>query len=280
MRTVSVSTVLFDGYPLEKAFEEIAASGARSVEPAFIKGYIDFDESAFSEGNARRLARLIADAGLGVRAVSAHLDLACEGAVEMVRQRIAFAATLGAQLLITNAGAVSRRGRVLETITAVLTDCAAANVSLALENPGHGSGNLIVSGAKGAALVSAVGSPHVRLNYDVGNIFTYSRERLQPEEDIADAMGAVAHLHLKDVASDRAGWRFTAIGDGAIDYRALWRALPADLPVGIELPLRLDRSGRADPIRRKDPVPLPDIRRALRRSLGFVAELEAATEGA
>jgi sugar phosphate isomerase/epimerase len=107
MRTVSVSTALFDGYPLEKAFEEIAASGAHSVEPAFIKGYIDFDESAFSDGNGRRLARLIADAGLGVTAVSAHLDLACEGAVEMMRRRIAFAASVS-RALSSAAAALAR----------------------------------------------------------------------------------------------------------------------------------------------------------------------------
>jgi len=38
---LSISTVAFDGYPFETAFEEIAALGAKHVEVAFIQGYTD-----------------------------------------------------------------------------------------------------------------------------------------------------------------------------------------------------------------------------------------------
>jgi len=36
-RIISVSTALFDGYPMELAIEEVAAAGAAHVEPAFIR---------------------------------------------------------------------------------------------------------------------------------------------------------------------------------------------------------------------------------------------------
>lgn len=274
MRTVSVSTALFDGYPLEQGVGEIARAGGKCVEPAFIRGYVDFDETAFSPEKGQALKRLIEGEGLGVAAVSAHMDLGLPDAVEMLSRRVAFAEALGAEILITNAGRRAFRALIAAAIEEVLPLCEEARVTLALENPGHGSGDLIGNGADGAALVEALGSERVRLNYDAGNIFTYSHEAKRPEDDVAAALPFVAHLHLKDVASDGPDWRFTALGEGAIDYPALWKKLPRDLPVGIELPLRLERPGRADPRRKTEPLPLNVLHAALRRSLDFVAALD------
>jgi len=274
MRPVSVSTALFDGYPLEQAVAEIARAGGKWVEPAFIRGYVDFDETAFSPEKGRALLRLIEREGLSALAVSAHMDLALPDAGEMLTRRIELAQSLGATILITNAGQRKFRALILSAIEKVLPACESAGVTLALENPGHGSGDLIGSGAEGAALVEALGSPHVRLNYDAGNIFTFSHEAKRPEDDFPAALPFTAHLHLKDVASEGPDWRFSALGEGAIDYPALWEKLPSDLPVGIELPLRLERSGRADPRRRPEPLPLNILRAALRQSLDFVAALD------
>src|ERR1700710_358398 len=90
-RIVSISTVLFDGYPMKTAIEEIARSGARFVEPAFIQGYIDFDETSFATAPARVLRAMAQAAGLGVHAISAHMDLSAVDAVEMLDRRIGFA---------------------------------------------------------------------------------------------------------------------------------------------------------------------------------------------
>lgn len=273
-RIVSVSTALFDGYPMEQAIDEIAAAGVRSIEPAYIKGYVDFDEGAFSPAIGEKLAARIGPAGMIVTAISAHMDLGMPDAARMLRARIGFAATLGARFLITNAGPAADHDSIVALLRAVAPECRAAGVQIALENPGHGSGNLIGDARDGRALLAELALPEVGLNYDVGNVFTYSREQVAPEIDLRGAGQGILHLHLKDVAVRNGGWEFTAIGDGSIDYRAVWAELPRDLPVGIELPLRLDRTGRADPSRRAERVQLHDIRTAMRRSLDFVAELD------
>lgn len=277
MRTVSVSTAAFDGYPMAVAIREIAAAGARSVEPAFIRGYVEFDETAFSEAAAARLLGLMEGEGLSAGAVSAHLDLGLAEAPAMLQRRIAFAARLGSPFLVTNAGKRQDRGAVLATVQSVLADCERSGVTLALENPGHGHGEIIGNARDGAEFLRAVGSPHVRLNYDAGNVFTYSGGAARPEDDLPAALPEIVHLHLKDVAERPEGWVFTPLGEGALDFRALWRRLPPGLPVGIELPLRLERPGRADPRRRPDPVPLPAIRDAVRRSLALVGALDGGT---
>lgn len=275
MRPLSVSTALFDGYEMARAIDEIARAGVPAVEPAFIRGYVDFDESAFSPKPAETLRRMIEVSGLKTQAVSAHMDLSAPDAVEMLKRRIAFAATLGARYLITNAGPRNGRHAVLRCLDAVFGDCEELGVVVALENPGHGADDLLPDRAAGDDLVAAIASPFVRLNYDVGNVFTYSGEAVRPEDDLIGGAGVIAHAHLKDVASSAYGWHFTAIGEGAIDYAAVWRRLPKDCPVGIELPLRLDRAGHRDPVRRHEPLDLPHLRRALDASLAYVHHLEA-----
>ena len=60
---------------MELAIEEIARAGAMHVEPAFIRGYVDIDEGMFTSANASKLRARAETAGLGIKAVSAHLDL-------------------------------------------------------------------------------------------------------------------------------------------------------------------------------------------------------------
>lgn len=51
---LSVSTVAYDGHPLDVALASLAALGIDTVELAYIEGYSTaFDESVFSASNAR-----------------------------------------------------------------------------------------------------------------------------------------------------------------------------------------------------------------------------------
>lgn len=265
---------------MELAIEEIAAAGGGYVEPAFIRGYVDFDESIFADSKASKLHQTADNAGLGINAVSGHLDLSGPDALDALSRRLTFAAGLGAKFLITNAGPMTNRADIRRTIDAVLPRLEQAGIVLALENPGQGKGDLLGNARLGASFIREIGSRHVCLNHDAGNVFTYSDEATQPAQDIAAALDAVGHAHLKDVVSTDAGWAFCAVGDGSVDYEAYWAVLPPTLPVSIELPLRLERPQRRDPQRRNKPVDIATIRRALQRSLHFVNVLETAKSSA
>jgi sugar phosphate isomerase/epimerase len=265
---------------MELAIEEIAAAGGGHVEPAFIRGYVDFDESMFADSKASKLRQTADNAGLGINTVSGHLDLSGPDALDALSRRLTFAAGLGAKFLITNAGPMTNRADIRGTIDAVLPRLEQAGIVLALENPGQGKGDLLGNARSGASFIREIGSRHVCLNHDAGNVFTYSEEATQPAQDIATALDALGHAHLKDVISTDAGWGFCAVGDGSIDYEAYWAVLPPTLPVSIELPLRLERPQRRDPQRRNTPVDIATIRRALQRSLHFVNVLETAKSSA
>jgi len=269
-RVVAVSTVLFDGYPIEMAIEEIARSGAGYIEPAFIKGYVEFDESTFAAVSARRLRTAVEAAGIGVHAVSVHMDLASEDALPMLERRIDFAEEIGASVLITNSGKAAARDRIAATIMAQLPRLEKWGGLLALENPGHGGGDLMGTAADGQAFVAELGSGHVRLNHDAANVFTYSGAAIQPANDWRRAASAIGHAHLKDVRSTSEGWSFCPLGAGDVDLCSYLAAIPATLPLTIELPLRLQRPQRADPVRSQR-VDIGELRAALAQSLRFLA---------
>lgn len=167
---------------------------------------------------------------------------------------------------------MKNREGIRRTIDAVLPRLEQADIALALENPGHGKGDLLDSARSGASFIREIGSRHC-LNHDAGNVFTYSQEATQPAEDITAAIHAVGHAHLKDVVSRDAGWKFCALGRGSVDYQKYWAILPSALPVSIEIPLRLERPQRRDPQRRNTPVDINEIRDTLQRSLHFVTML-------
>jgi sugar phosphate isomerase/epimerase len=265
--TPAVSTAAFDGHPMEVALDEMAALEVDAVEPAFIKGYVDFDETVFSDASAARLSGLLVDRRLSVWGVSAHMDLSAPEAGAMLARRIAFAGALGAQFIITNAGPARQRDAILRRLDEALPRLDATGVTLALENPGHGTGDLIGRGEEGAALIQALGAPRIRLNLDVGNLLTYAAG-LEP--GLSAALPFAAHAHLKDIAVVGPDWHFVPLGEGLVDWTTVAQKLrerSPTFPLAIELPLRLRRPQRSDPIRAPDPLPLTSIREAIRRSL-------------
>lgn len=275
MCDISVSTALFDGHSLETAFEEIAAAGIRSVEPAYIAGYTDFTEDDFSEASGHKLAELANKWGLRCGSISAHLDLGSSKAQTqaMLNRRIQFAAASGARILVTNAGLALDKDRILARVEAALPLCEDLNITLALENPGHGAGAAIHDAASGIALVRQLDHQHLRLNYDTCNVYSYSGGQKQPRDDLAGVDRSwFGQLHIKDLRSKGPDWHFCAIGDGEVDNEAVLQQLPG-LPLSLELPMRLSRPMRGDPKRTGEPLVLSVTRAALLRSTEFVAGL-------
>ncbi len=238
-RIVSVSAAPYDGWEAAAVLESLARCGATHVEPAFIVGYTEpFDETAFSEAEATRWSSLLRASGLGCHALSSHIDLGREDAVAIFLKRMDFARRLGV---------------------------------IGLENPGDARPNLIDVAADGIALVRQIAAPEFRLNYDSGNTESH-RPDIDPVADAISALDACAHLHLKAVRRVEDGWINVALGEGNRDLEPLRAALDArpELPVGIELPLRMRRGQDAQPWRRVGKLQLQVIEGAVRSSLAWV----------
>jgi sugar phosphate isomerase/epimerase len=279
---LAVNTLAYHGYDFDIAFAEIAGLGVSYVEPALISNYYtEMSDEYFSEPSARKMSRQIAGHGLEVLAVGAHMDMAGQGAVASFRRRMEFASELGASFVHTNTASTDKAKSFQQNLEALLPHAENLGLVITLENPGDPGENLLHSGEAGVDLVKRVGSPAVGLNYDFSNVFSFSRGRRRPEDEYVSVLPSVAHLHLKEIAKDRDGWKFVAIGQGVTDYDQILRTISARRsvpPLSIELPLRhRRRSDFAIALDRdQPPVPLETINDVLRRSVLFVKErLEA-----
>mgnify|MGYP000607280375 CR=1 FL=1 len=101
---IAVNTLAYHGYELAEVFENISKSGAKYVEPVFIKTYYhELTEESFSLSNAKEIKNLINNAGLTVHAIAAHMDLGLENSSEMFLRRMDFGKEIGASIINTNA---------------------------------------------------------------------------------------------------------------------------------------------------------------------------------
>ena len=275
MPAISINTLIFQGHDLPTVVREIAALGATSVEFAFLKAYApDLSEAFFTEEQGRRLGRLLQDFGLTGPAVSAHMDLGADDALDGFRRRLAFAKASGAGLVISNASSRSRERAFFTNMEQLARFAGSLGMIIGLENPGDGEDHLIDSARAGAAVIRRIGADQVRLNYDIGNVFIYSHGAVRPEADLAHAIPCSAHYHLKDIREEPTGYYYCDIGGGLVDYRKVLEVLAAqapEAPIGIEIPLRLKRGHDWLPFLDPAVPELSEIRRTLRASLDFVA---------
>ena len=131
---------------------------------------------------------------------------------------------------------------------------------IALENPGDGENALIDTGEAGAGVIEKIGSDRIRLNYDPSNVYSYTKGHVKPEQDMLRAMPYVAHFHFKDMKQIEAGWLFSEIGKGVVNYPDIFDVLkkqPELLPTSIEYPKNFKRREDFSPLKNpKPPVSL------------------------
>jgi inosose dehydratase len=85
--------------------------------------------------------------------------------------------------------------------------------------------------------MQAVDHPHVRLNFDTGNLYYYNRG-VDLEQSLRQVLPYVAHVHLKDTPGGYEQWHFVELGSGIVDFRMVRELLESagyDGPYSLEL---------------------------------------------
>jgi inosose dehydratase len=90
------------------------------------------------------------------------------------------------------------------------------------------------------ALMAAVDHPHVRLNFDTGNIGYYNAGA-DPVAELERVKHLVRNVHLKDSRGGFEDWYFPAVGDGgAVDFKRVREILDG---VGFSGPYTVEIEG-------------------------------------
>ena len=271
--SIAVSTAAYDGYDLEEACERLSALGVDTVEPAYIDGYTaPFTEDAFLPAAAQRVRQTLQHSGLRCLAVSMHADLGDPAVAAHFERRLEYAAAIGARFVISNAAAPAARPQLVAHLHRLAAQAQELGLIIALENPGNRQTNVVDDGRTGAAFCREFDHPHVRLNYDFGNLISH-RPGVDSRRDCAAAVEMVVHLHIKDVVVSAEGYEFPAVGTGAVGYGPILADVARaaeSLPLSLELPLRLSRRTDASPRRSRERVPIEQIDDLVAASLKFV----------
>ena len=266
-RIISVSTMAFDGYSLDTALDELAALGVRHVEPASVdKIFQHLVEEDFCDARAGWLREQLAARGLACVSLSAHMDLSRPDSVDRFARRLEFAHAIGAKVVNTIAGPTEGLPRFQANIVAIGKWAAELGLTLALEN----HGDLVDREQQIVALIEQIDIPAVRVNYDTGNAWYYSKGAIDPIAELERLAPVVAHVHLKSPQIIDGLMRWVALGEGELDLAATGRVLRErlpNIPLSFELSPR-QRSRNFEPRWRAPEVhPLPEIRGIISRSL-------------
>jgi len=179
-------------------------------------------------------------------------DIRTREGLELTERRIRFAGRwFGVAICVTGAGQPTNEreyGIIVEHLRR-LGDVAGENgITLALETHKGPTQN---SDAM-SALMTAVGHPRVRLNFDTGNIGYYNRGA-DPCDELEKVKHLVHNVHLKDNRGGYEDWYFPAVGDGgAVDFRRVRETLDG---IGFAGPYTIEIEGKGG-----EPEPGPEAR--------------------
>jgi L-ribulose-5-phosphate 3-epimerase len=209
------------------AVERIREAGIEHLELA-LRGH-DFGglvipESAVvtekaDDATAQRFCEHIALHGVKVSGCNVGgADIRTPAGVELTQRRIRFAGKwFGVPVVVSGAGQPAdeaERRVVIDHLRRIGDTAGEMGITVALETHKGPTQNAAVM----LALMDELDHPHIRLNFDTGNIAYYNRG-VDPADELEKVKHLVRNVHLKDNRGGFEDWYFPAVGDGgSVDF--------------------------------------------------------------
>ena len=217
---ITLNSNSFHGFGVDEALEGAAAAGFKYIELTAVRGWTEHIMPDIGDAAIGRIEKKLASLGLVCNALSGHCNLMDPRRLEDFRVNMALAARLGARYIISSTGEahfgkdeVFADDVLAQNITALVPDLERHGLTLALEVHGEYG-----TGASLKPVLEKIGSAHVGINYDTGNVMFYGGQ--QPEEDIKTCAPWVKFVHLKDKTGGRSVWDFPPVGRGQLNLEA------------------------------------------------------------
>jgi inosose dehydratase len=243
--------------PIDDALAAIARLGYEGVELTVLPNYTTALER-LDAAERRRIRGLLDDHGLELPAIAAHTSLLAEEpeahATNMARLKAAaeLATEWGREhppALNTTSGGrrdtwEQNAARLLDRVGELAAYAGQRGVTLAIE-PHVGAA--LDSPEKTLRLLKAVGSPFLKVNFDVSH---FEAVGLPTAETVAALAPHSVHTHVKDTRGFYPDHEFLIPGEGDFDYPSFLRALRAagyDGYITVEVSVMVQRRPGYDP---------------------------------
>ena len=267
---ISLGTNIFDGYSLFDALIYTSENGLKSVEIASIDGVCEhIKPEDMSDELLAEVKSKLKKLKLKIVAFSGHVDLTVEEGLRRFFKKMEFAKGLGAKIINTNAGPLSRLQQFKDNIKAVIEKAEELNIKVGLES----HGDIISSAHDSLGIIKEINHPLIRLNYDTGNVYYHSKKIIDPSEDIIDALDFIEYIHLKDIRVESRKIEYCALGDGSIKLNDIFNILKQYdriIPMTIEIPIYLFCYGWGPLKKGKTPLEIEKIKEAIQKSVDYI----------
>ena len=268
----SLGTNLCQGYSLEEALDIIKENDFQYAELSSIYGMCEHvDPALITPEYAGYVGDLLAQRDLKCYALSGHVDPTIDDHCEMLLKKIEFAGRIGAKIVNTNAGSCQRKEEFYQNMKKLISMAERWDVIIGLES----HGDIVHTAKESISIFKHFNHPLVRLNYDTGNTYYYCKGNIAVEEDIKYSEEFLSHLHLKDTIIRGETTQYVAIGDGDINFPAIFdwlKSLEREIPCGLEVPVQMQGVfGDIKPV--GAPLPRETISDTVRRSVDYVNSL-------
>lgn len=248
-RIVGCFTNCYGASGVRAAVAHVRDAGLDHLELALrghnLGGLVIPEEAVITEkaddATARAFCDLLAEHGVRVSGCNVGgADIRTEDGVALTERRIRFAGRwFAVPVVVSGAGQPAdddERRTVLAHLRRLGDLAGSLGMTLALETHKGPTQNADAM----LRLMDELDHPHVRLNFDTGNILYYNRDA-----DLASELARVAPLvrnvHLKDSRGRFEDWYFPALGDGgAVDFARVREVLDS---VGFAGPYTIEIEG-------------------------------------
>jgi inosose dehydratase len=233
-RVVGCFSNCFGADGVRAAVERLRETGLECLELA-LRGHnlggLVIPESAVitekaTDPEAQAFVALLADHGVKVSGcnVGGANILTAEG-LDLTLRRMRFARRwFGVDVVVSGAGQPAtddERRTMVDHLRTIGDEARGLGMTVALETHKGPTQNADAM----LALMGAVDHPHVRINFDTGNINYYNRGA-DPVAELERVKHLVRNVHLKDSRGGFEDWYFPAVGDGgAVDFRRVREVL-------------------------------------------------------
>lgn len=239
---LAVNTSIYDGYDLETIFSSIKKCRFNYFELAYNQGYVsNLNQDLFSEENARYINYLKNKYKLDTLALGCTMDLSTEGLYDIFSARLTFANLIGAKYINVCTTKLENKDKLIINLKSLKSLLEKNHCILCLENAGDYNFNAFVKLEDGLGILNQLDNDFYAINFDPGNMLTYDI-KLNLIEQSMNSIKYCKYFHIKDVIIEDDKFRFTAIGDGMIDYCNIVSQLKrSNIPCSLEIPLRIYR---------------------------------------
>ncbi len=192
------------------ALEHIASLGLRYVE-------IPVPPTDAIESTAAALR----DRGLRAATLHGECDLSRPDVADAVLEQMPAFEAFGCRLMFTSAQMVKLQPDLAyDRLRAAGEVADAHGVTIVLET----HPDLVTNADVALQTMQAVNHPRVRLNFDTANLYFYNRE-IDCVDQLRRLLKFVAAVHLKDTDGGYRHWHFPALGEGIVDFPAVFELL-------------------------------------------------------